>query len=87
MIYWGIMLFALGMLALADFTVTGGEIFGSINSIIFLALSFAVLIRVRNKQREGQIERLKSENQEYRRILGQPESSQENKPKAQEAMF
>jgi len=66
MIYWAIMLFGLGGLALADYSVTGGEIFGPINSIMFLVMSFAILIRIRKKQMEGQREKLQQENEELK---------------------
>jgi hypothetical protein len=86
MIYWGIMLFALGMLALADYSVTRGEIFGPINSIIFLIISFAVLLRVRNKENEARWEKLQAENKELRDQLTQPETSTENKKATREAI-
>lgn len=86
MIYWAIMLFGLGILALADFTVTGGEIFGSINSIIYLTLSFAILVRMRNKQKEGLIEKLQAENQELRHMVVQPEPGNSSDERVKEAM-
>ena len=84
MIYWGIMLFALGMLALADYTITRGEIFGPINSIIFLVISFAVLMRVRKKEKEAQWEKLQAENEELKNQLSQPGTMPHRKEKSEE---
>lgn len=66
MIYWSLMLFGLGGLALADYSVTGGKIFGPINSIMFFVLSLAILIRIRKKQQGAQLEKLHQENEELK---------------------
>lgn len=86
MIYWAIMLFGLGMLALADYSVTGGEVFGPINSIMFLVMSFAVLIRIRNKRREAQWEKLQQENDELKRQLAGQGSPTKPQTHLQEAL-
>ena len=86
MFYWGIMLFGLGMLALADYSVTRGEIFGTINSIIFLSISLAVFVRMRRKEKEATLEKLIEENNELRHKLGLPETKKSTKDQMQEAL-
>ena len=76
MIYWGIMLFALGILALIDYTLTGGEVFTPVNSIMFLIMSFAILLRLRNSTDERTIQKLLKDNDELRAQLHQRSHSQ-----------
>jgi hypothetical protein len=70
------MLFALGILALIDYTLTGGEVFTPVNSIMFLIMSFAVLLRLRNSTDERTIQKLLRENDELKAQIHQQAHSQ-----------
>ena len=86
MIYWAITLFALGLLALADYSITRGAIFGPINSVFFLIISLAVLIRVRNKEKLAHWEKLQAENEELRNQILPPDNSSRQKEKVKETV-
>jgi hypothetical protein len=85
MIYWGVMLFCLGLLALVDYSITGGRIFGPINSAVFLTISFAIFVRIRRKQKDALWEKLAQENDELKKQLEQQGSSTRIQRERQEA--
>ena len=56
MLLWSAMLFLLGVLAFLDSIFNYGEIFRQINSVIFLLISLAILVRTTTKKRVAQME-------------------------------
>ncbi len=56
MLIWSAILFILGVAAFMDSLFNYGEIFRQINSVLFLLISLAILIRTTTKMREAKIE-------------------------------
>ena len=52
MLIWCALLFGLGILAFLDSVLNMGEIFRRVNSVVFLLISLALLIRTSTKSRE-----------------------------------
>jgi len=69
MIYWGLVLFALGIFATLDSQFNYGYIFRSANAILFLLVSLGVLIRSRYLSQLGFKEQLLQNNDELRARL------------------
>lgn len=57
MLLWCVILFLLGVAAFLDSVFNYGEIFRQINSVLFLLVSLAILIRTTSKQRDAQNEK------------------------------
>lgn len=57
MLIWSAVLFFLGLLAFIDAVFNMGEIFRQVNSILYLLLSLALLIRTSMKARERRLEK------------------------------
>ncbi|MBK7140504.1 MAG: hypothetical protein IPH75_00315 [bacterium] len=80
MFMWVGLLFALGILAFVDSIMNMGEIFRTVNSVLFMLLSLGLLVRTTSKMKEKrmehyenrifnleqQIKRMESENQRSR---------------------
>lgn len=60
MLIWCALLFVLGVLAFLDSVFNMGEIFRQVNSVLFLLLSLALLIRTTTKAKEQRKERLQT---------------------------
>jgi len=58
MFIWAALLFVLGVLAFLDSVFNMGEIFRQVNSVVFLLVSLALLIRTSTKAREKRNEKL-----------------------------
>ena len=56
MLLWSAILFTIGIAAFLDALFNYGEIFRQINSVFFLLISLAVLIRTTTKIKEAKIE-------------------------------
>lgn len=57
MLLWVGLLFFLGILAFVDSVFNMGEIFRQVNSVLFLLISLALLIRTSTKSREKRLEK------------------------------
>jgi hypothetical protein len=72
MLIWCSILFILGVIAFLDAFYNYGQIFRSINSILFMLVSLAVLIRTVTKIKaarvEGYLERISSLKKELREL-------------------
>jgi membrane protein implicated in regulation of membrane protease activity len=60
MLIWSALLFFLGVLAFLDSVFNMGEIFRQVNSVVFLLVSLALLIRTTTKSREQRTEKLQN---------------------------
>lgn len=60
MLIWSAMLFFLGVMAFLDSVFNMGEIFRQVNSVVFLLVSLALLIRTTTKSREQRTEKLQN---------------------------
>ena len=60
MLLWCGILFVLGVMAFLDSIFNMGEIFRRINSVMFLLLSLALLVRTTTKKKSQKIENLKN---------------------------
>jgi len=56
MLFWSAVLFLLGIAAFMDSLFNYGDIFRKINSVLFLLISLALLIRTTTKIKTGQLE-------------------------------
>lgn len=56
MLFWSAVLFLLGVAAFMDSLFNYGEIFRQINSVFFLLISLAVLVRTTTKIKEAKTE-------------------------------
>lgn len=59
MLIWCALLFFLGMMAFVDSVFNMGAIFRQVNSVMFLLVSMALLIRTTTKSRAQKTEKLK----------------------------
>jgi cell division protein FtsB len=60
MLFWCALLFFLGVMAFVDSVFNMGEIFRQVNSVLFLLVSMALLIRTTTKSRAKKTEKLKN---------------------------
>lgn len=58
MLLWCGLLFFLGVMAFIDSVLNMGEIFRQVNSVVFLLVSLALLIRTTTKKKEQRTEKL-----------------------------
>lgn len=56
MLMWSGLLFFLGLLAFVDSVFNMGEIFRRVNSVMFLLISLALLVRTATKMKEKKME-------------------------------
>ncbi len=56
MLFWCMLLFLLGIAAFLDAIFNYGEIFRKINSVLFLLISLALLVRTTTKIKAAKIE-------------------------------
>ena len=56
MLMWSGLLFFLGVLAFVDSVFNMGEIFRRVNSVMFLLISLALLVRTATKMKEKKVE-------------------------------
>ena len=61
MLIWSAVLFVLGVLAFLDSMFNMGEIFRQVNSVVFLLVALALLVRTTTKMKEKKIEQYKNE--------------------------
>ncbi len=57
MLFWSAILFGLGVAAFLDALFNYGEIFRKVNSVLFLLISLAILVRTTTKMKDAKIER------------------------------
>lgn len=57
MLLWSALLFVLGVLAFIDSVFNMGEIFRQVNSVFFMLVSLALLIRTTTKAKEQKFEK------------------------------
>lgn len=76
MLIWAALLFVLGVLAFLDSVFNMGEIFRQVNSVVFLLVSLALLIRTTTKAREQRTERLQNRVFNLEREVTQLKSEQ-----------
>jgi hypothetical protein len=57
MLIWCAILFILGVAAFLDSMFNYGEIFRKVNSVLFLLMSLAILVRTTTKMKDAKIER------------------------------
>lgn len=57
MLLWSALLFGLGVLAFIDSVFNMGEIFRQVNSVLFMLVSLALLIRTTTKAKEQKFEK------------------------------
>ena len=60
MLVWVALLFFLGVMAFLDSVLNMGEIFRQVNSVVFLLVSLALLIRTTTKAKEKRKEKLQN---------------------------
>jgi len=56
MLFWSGLLFVLGIAAFLDAMFNYGEIFRKINSVLFMLVSLAILVRTTTKMKNAKIE-------------------------------
>jgi len=69
MLVWCAILFSLGVLAFLDSTFTFGEIFRTINSVLFMLVSLGLLVRTSMKRRLRELETLRERIMELEQQL------------------
>jgi len=69
MLVWCAILFSLGVLAFLDSTFTFGEIFRTINSVLFMLVSLGLLVRISMKRRLRELETLRERIMELEQQL------------------
>jgi cell division protein FtsB len=64
MLVWSAILFLLGVAAFLDALFNYGEIFRKVNSVLFLLISLAILVRTTTKMKNAQIEKYEQKVEE-----------------------
>jgi len=77
MLIWCATLFILGILAFLDSVFNMGDIFRRVNSVLFLLISLALLIRTTTKSKEKKLEKYQSRLFALERELRGMKASQE----------
>jgi ABC-type Na+ efflux pump permease subunit len=80
MFVWCAILFFLGIAAFMDSIFNYGEIFRQINSVLFMLISLALLIRTTVKMKAGKLEEYESRVKNLERELKTMEKSREQSP-------
>lgn len=79
MFMWVGLLFALGILAFVDSILNMGEIFRTVNSVLFMLLSLGLLVRTTSKMKEKRMEhyenRIFSLEQQIKRMESEAQRS------------
>lgn len=81
MLIWSLVLFGLGILAVLDSQLNYGYLFRSANSVIFMLLSFGLLIRTRMLEKLGFKEELLKNNKELKTWIEQLTQAQSSQAK------
>lgn len=76
MLVWCALLFCLGILAFLDSVFNMGEIFRRVNSVLFMLISLALLIRTTTKSREATQEKFQEQIQSLEREVHKLRESQ-----------
>jgi hypothetical protein len=76
MLVWCAVLFVLGVLAFVDSVFNMGHIFRQVNSIMFMLISLALLIRTTTKARAAKLEKSQSRIFDLERRVHSLEASQ-----------
>jgi positive regulator of sigma E activity len=69
MLVWCTVLFFLGVAAFLDSTFAFGEIFRTVNSVLFMLVSLGLLVRISMKKRLREIETLRDRVIELEQLL------------------
>jgi membrane protein implicated in regulation of membrane protease activity len=77
MFVWCALLFFLGILAFVDSVMNMGEIFRQVNSVFFLLVSLALLIRTTTKSKQQRTEKLQNRIFNLEREVGKLKSDSE----------
>jgi hypothetical protein len=64
MLFWSAILFGLGIAAFLDSLFNYGEIFRKINSVLFLLISLAILVRTTTKMKDAKTEKYQQQVEE-----------------------
>ncbi len=78
MLIWCALLFFLGLMAFLDSVFNMGEIFRQVNSVVFLLVSLALLIRTTTKAKQQKIEKLQLQLFNLEREVGKLKQDQKN---------
>ena len=81
MLFWSAILFVLGVAAFLDALFNYGEIFRKVNSVLFLLISLAILVRTTTKMKDAKIERYQQKVEELEQKVNNL-SSQKAKEKS-----
>jgi len=76
MYVWCAVLFCLGILAFLDTIFNMGEIFRTVNSILFMLISMGLLVRTSSKRKEHRYESLQKRIFELERQISDMKSTQ-----------
>jgi hypothetical protein len=76
MFVWCGVLFCLGILAFADTILNMGEIFRTVNSILFMLISMGLLVRTTSKRKEHRHESLQAKIFDLERQISDLKSTQ-----------
>jgi uncharacterized protein Yka (UPF0111/DUF47 family) len=84
MLVWCAILFLLGVTAFLDSMFNYGEIFRQVNSVLFMLVSLALLIRtttkIRTRKIEGYVSRIEHLERQLDKISREPHVSNEKSP-------
>ena len=64
MLIWSAILFVLGVAAFLDSLFNYGEIFRQVNSVLFLLISLAILVRTTTKKKAARLEQYRQQVQD-----------------------
>ncbi len=78
MLIWCALLFFLGLMAFLDSIFNMGEIFRQVNSVVFLLVSLALLIRTTTKAKQQKTEKLQGRIFNLEREVGKLKQDQKD---------
>lgn len=81
MLLWSGILFLLGVAAFLDALFNYGEIFRKVNSVLFLLISLAILVRTTTKMKDAKVERYQQKVEELEQKVNNL-TSQKNREKS-----
>lgn len=87
MLLWSAVLFFLGVAAFLDSLFNYGEIFRQVNSVLFLLLSLAILVRTTTKMKAAKMESLRMRIEDLEQKVTNLHGEKERRKKQEQSLY
>ena len=87
MLLWSAVLFFLGVAAFLDSLFNYGEIFRQVNSVLFLLLSLAILVRTTTKMKAAKMESLRMRIEDLEQKVTNLHGEKDRRKKQEQSLY